>query len=111
MSGLCKYANAFGAAGTGAHALRDPIFGLAVVDIAATVVLALIVWQFVLKRRHNFFLVFFGLWAVGVALHLLFCVHTPITDIIDGTAGARTMEYLAHVNRFGPGPVYASTLD
>lgn len=89
MTLLCPYRNLFGAPGAGVHAAR--LFGLARNDLLATAAAAaLLTWSLsrwapewaprgALAPLRTLILVFLGLWALGFAAHLLFCVRTPLT--------------------------------
>jgi hypothetical protein len=70
---LCKYKDIFGRPREGAHAYR--IFDIAVVDVAATVVVA-----FLIARVFGF--VFWKslviLFILGIILHRMFCVGTTV---------------------------------
>jgi hypothetical protein len=73
---LCKYANLFGAPGTGAHSLR--IANTAVVDVVATALLAYVT-QLALQRagkQVNYWVILLTWIVVGEALHYIFCVPT-----------------------------------
>lgn len=86
---LCKYANAFGEPNTGVHSIR--IFNIAIVDVLATILLALIV-AIIIKyviRVNSYFLNIFiitlvFLFILGIILHRLFCVKTTIDKLIFG---------------------------
>lgn len=79
---LAKYKDALGKPHEGVHKPR--LGGLAVTDILATLVVAIILKLLIPKL--NVFLTFIGLWGVGIGLHLIFGVCTPITKFI--TRGA-----------------------
>lgn len=70
---LCRYKDIFGRPREGAHAYR--IFDIAVVDVAATVVVAFII-------ARVFGLVFWKslvvLFILGIILHRMFCVGTTV---------------------------------
>ena len=70
---LCKYKDIFGRPREGAHAYR--IFDIAVVDVAATVIVAFII-------ARVFGLVFWKslivLFIIGIILHRMFCVRTTV---------------------------------
>ena len=70
---LCKYKDIFGRPREGAHAYR--IFDIAVVDVAATVIVAFII-------ARVFGLVFWKslivLFIIGIILHRMFCVRTTL---------------------------------
>ncbi len=73
---LCKYANIFGAPGTGAHAYR--IANTAVVDVVATALLAYIT-QLALQRAGkevSYWWILLAWLVVGEVFHYAFCVPT-----------------------------------
>jgi hypothetical protein len=74
---LCKYKNMFGMPNEGAHSYR--IFDLAVVDIIATILLAVGISYF-----YNFSFVYTSLFLFisGIILHRLFCVRTTIDKLL-----------------------------
>lgn len=75
--GLCRYKDIFGRPKEGAHAYR--IFDIAVVDVAATVVVA-----FIIARVFDF--VFWKslvvLFIIGIISHRAFCVRTTVDKLI-----------------------------
>ena len=73
----CQYANMFGKPTTGAHAYR--IANIAVVDVAATVVLAWFV-AYVMKWSFGWTLV--GCFTLGIAAHRFFCVRTTVDRML-----------------------------
>lgn len=75
---LCRYKDALGVPGRGAHAWR--IGGVAAVDVILTVLAAgLITWiADWVDRPVNFWHVLGGLFVAGVILHRLFCVRTTV---------------------------------
>lgn len=85
---LCKYKDIFGAPNTGLHAYRLTLNGiessggkgLAFVDILFTLIGAVLL-SFYFKKIH-WFKIFIMLFILGIVLHLLFCVKTPITSFI-----------------------------
>lgn len=76
---LCKYRNIFGAPNTGVHSYR--IFGLAFTDLAITLAVAYLVH---LGMAYSFWKVSVVLVALGVVVHYLFCVRTPLTKLVFG---------------------------
>ena len=74
---LCDYKDIFGRPREGAHAYR--IFDIAVVDVAATVVVAFII-------ARVFGIVFWKslvvLFIVGVISHRAFCVRTTVDKLV-----------------------------
>lgn len=77
MNGLCKFSDIFGKPNEGIHSYR--LFNLAIVDIILTLVGAYFIYK---KIRKSLVVTFFALWGIGTILHLLFCVKTPITNLI-----------------------------
>lgn len=71
--GMCKYRDALGVPGQGLHAYR--FMGIAIVDLALTIVAAILIARFV---GWPFGYVLMGLLVLGVALHRLFCVRTTV---------------------------------
>ena len=71
--GLCRYKDIFGRPREGAHAYR--LFDIAVVDVAATVILA-----FVISRAFglSFWKSLVVLFIVGIISHRTFCVRTTV---------------------------------
>jgi len=76
----CPYKNIFGAPNTGVHAYR--IFDLAVVDILMTLLGAWLLARFFQVR---FWVMAIGLFALGIALHRIFCVQTTVDKFLFGT--------------------------
>jgi len=74
---LCHYKDIFGRPREGAHAYR--IFDIAVVDVAATVVVA-----YVIARAFGF--VFWkslvALFIIGIISHRAFCVRTTVDKLV-----------------------------
>lgn len=74
---LCKYKDIFERPREGAHAYR--IFDIAVVDVAATVIVAFII-------ARVFGLVFWKslivLFIIGIILHRMFCVGTTVDKFV-----------------------------
>lgn len=70
---LCRYKDIFGRPREGAHAYR--IFDIAVVDVAATVVVA-----FIIARIFGvaFWKSLVVLFLVGIISHRMFCVRTTV---------------------------------
>jgi len=70
---LCRYKDIFGRPREGAHAYR--LFDIAVVDVAATVLLA-----FVISRAFSlsFWKSLVALFIIGILAHRAFCVRTTV---------------------------------
>jgi len=79
MFGLCKYRNIFGRPGKGLHRFR--IFNIPVVDVALTFLLAKII-QKLLFPRHHYGVILFFCFILGIILHRVFCVKTPIDQFL-----------------------------
>lgn len=75
--GLCKYRNALGVPGTGAHSIR--IGNVAIVDIGLTLVGAYIISRI---ARTSFAWTTVGLFLLGIIMHRMFCVRTTIDKLI-----------------------------
>jgi hypothetical protein len=70
---LCQYKDIFGRPREGAHAYR--LFDIAVVDVAATVVLAFIIARFF---GLSFWKSLVACFLIGVISHRAFCVRTTV---------------------------------
>lgn len=79
-SPLCPYGKIFGKPGEGIHKHR--IFGLASVDLFATLLLAVIIGLW--KKWSIFKIVglFIALVIISVPIHRIFCVETTLTKKI-----------------------------
>ena len=75
--GLCRYRDIFGRPGEGAHAYR--IFNIAIVDVAATVVVAFLIARIF---RFAFWKSLVGLFLIGIITHRAFCVRTTIDTLV-----------------------------
>jgi hypothetical protein len=74
---LCKYRNALGVPGKGAHSIR--LADVAIVDVIMTLVGAYIIAYF---ERTSFAWTAAGLFLLGIILHRLFCVRTTIDKLL-----------------------------
>ena len=74
---LCQYKDIFGRPREGAHAYR--LFDIAVVDVAATVVVA-----FIIARLFglSFWKSLVACFLIGVISHRAFCVRTTVDKIL-----------------------------
>ena len=74
---LCEYKDIFGRPREGAHAYR--VFDIAVVDVAATIVVAY-AWS------RLFGVIFWkslvALFIIGIISHLMFCVRTTVDKLV-----------------------------
>ena len=66
---LCKYKDILGVPGEGVHSLR--VFGLAIVDVLATIAVAYVM-------KIPVWLAFL----IGIILHRMFCVRTTIDKLL-----------------------------
>jgi len=74
---LCHYKDLFGRPREGAHSYR--IFDIAVVDVAATVLLALVISRiFGLSLWKSLVVLFI----VGILSHRMFCVRTTVDKLV-----------------------------
>jgi hypothetical protein len=85
---LCKYKNVFGEPGTGLHSIR--IFNIAIIDVLATILLALFIHQLILEKILNIhyislWLVILLCFIVGIISHRIFCVRTTIDKLLFNT--------------------------
>jgi len=71
--GLCRYKDIFGRPREGAHAYR--IFDIAVVDVAATVIVAFVIAS---VFSVAFWKSLVGLFIAGIISHRVFCVRTTV---------------------------------
>jgi hypothetical protein len=74
---LCKYRNALGVPGKGAHSIR--LGGVAIVDVVMTLVGAYVIAHY---ARASFAWTAAGLFLLGIILHRLFCVRTTIDRLL-----------------------------
>jgi len=81
MNSLCKYRNALGVPGKGAHSVR--LGGVAIVDVIMTLVGAYIISYY---ARASFAWTAAGLFLLGIVLHRLFCVRTTVDKLLFPTA-------------------------
>lgn len=74
---LCEYKYIFGRPREGAHAYR--LFDIAVVDVAATVLLA-----FVISRAFSlsFWKSLVAFFIIGIIAHRAFCVRTTVDKLV-----------------------------
>lgn len=77
----CPYENILGKSNEGIHSYR--IFDLAAVDLAMTLMAAWLFSRYV--NTYSVLVNFILLWIIGIALHLMFCIKSPITNFITKT--------------------------
>lgn len=75
---LCKYKNMFGEVGTGAHSYR--VFNIAIVDVAVTIIIALLIK--LLFPNVSLIIVLLSLFIAGIIAHRLFCVETTVDKFL-----------------------------
>lgn len=73
---LCKYKNIFGEPGKGLHSYR--IFNIAIVDLLATLLLAIIIG---LITKKHVLIIFTILILISIPIHKLFCVDSTIQKL------------------------------
>jgi hypothetical protein len=74
---LCPYKYIFGKPGEGIHSYR--IFDIAIVDVIATIFGAYLIS---IVTKHNFKVVLFILFIIGIISHRLFCVRTTVDKLL-----------------------------
>ena len=74
---LCHYKDIFGRPREGAHAYR--LFDIAVVDVAATVLLALVISRIF---GLSFWKSLVVLFIIGIISHRAFCVRTTVDKLV-----------------------------
>ena len=81
---LCQYKDIFGRPREGAHAYR--VFDIAVVDVAATIVVA-----FVISRIFgiSFWKSLVAMFFIGIISHRVFCVRTTVDTWLFTTSDAK----------------------
>jgi len=77
---LCHYKNIFGKVGEGPHKYR--LFGFAIVDTVATLVLAYIIARY---TKQDIFPIFIALVLFSILVHRAFCVESTLTKLALGT--------------------------
>ena len=75
-SGLCKYRDMFGKPAEGVHQYR--LFGVAIIDVAMTVVFAVLIAYW---TRTPLWITLVVLFGAGIIAHRAFCVRTA-TDTL-----------------------------
>ena len=75
---LCSYKNALGFPGKGFHI---HLFGIAIFDVLATVLLAIGLW-YLLKDKVSFWLILVALMILAIFVHWIFCVDTTINRLL-----------------------------
>ena len=83
MIDLCKYKDIFGKPNTGLHKYR--IYNIAVIDVIATLLLAYIIQNFLLKKfnyKIEYIKLFTILVILSVLIHKIFCVNTTLTNFL-----------------------------
>jgi hypothetical protein len=78
---LCKYKNILGIPGKGLHSYR--ILNIPIFDVLLTFIGALIINYLFFKNKH-YWCSLILLFIIGIILHKIFCVKTPIDKFIFG---------------------------
>mgnify|MGYP003328893538 FL=1 len=78
MFNLCKYKDIIGAPGTGIHSIR--LFNIAIIDVLATIFLAILLKIFL--KKVNFLYILFFVFFLGILIHRMFCVKTTIDQLL-----------------------------
>jgi hypothetical protein len=76
---FCQYKDIFGKPNKGIHKYR--LFGLAIVDMIATVVGAYIIYIST-TYKYSFYQILFILVILGIISHKLFCVDTALNKML-----------------------------
>lgn len=77
---LCKYKNMFGAPRLGIHALRDPFFDTALIDVAVVVASAYVINKYFIN--YNFWYILIIIFIIGIISHRAFCVRTTVDKFL-----------------------------
>ncbi len=77
---LCKYKNMFGTPRLGNHALRDPFFDTAIIDVAMTIATAYIINMYF--TNYSFWYILIIIFIIGILSHRLFCVRTTVDKFL-----------------------------
>jgi len=74
---LCQYNNIFGKPNKGIHSHR--LFGFAIVDILATLILA-----YIISKYTSYKLIYCVIFTIllGIIIHKIFCVKTKLNYIL-----------------------------
>jgi len=81
MFGLDKYRNIFGKPNKGIHRFR--IFNIPIADVLLTFLLAKFI-QIVFFNKGNYLIILISTFILGIFMHILFGVKTPITKFLFG---------------------------
>lgn len=77
---LCKYKNILGEPGKGVHSIR--LFGVAIVDVLLTFLLAFVINYFIGGNFKMYLIVLIFSFSLGIILHEIFCVKTTIGKLL-----------------------------
>ena len=78
---FCKYKDILGKPDTGLHSYR--ICNIAVVDVLFTILLAKFIQYYILEE-YDFWNILICCFILGIILHRIFCVKTPIDKFLFG---------------------------
>lgn len=85
---MCQYSDIFGQPNKGVHSYRINLLGfnLALVDIIGTLIISVVIAYYMAPSNRieplHIFLYFIALWGLGILLHYLFCVDTPLVKYL-----------------------------
>lgn len=74
---LCRYKHVFGKEGEGFHSVR--LFDIAILDVIATLVVAVVIARLL---KWNVFWTILAAFVLGIFAHRIFCVNTIINKFI-----------------------------
>ena len=77
---LCKYKNMFGEPRLGNHALRDPFFDTAIIDVIITAAAAYAINMYF--TNYSFLYVLIIILMIGILAHRAFCVRTTVDKFL-----------------------------
>ena len=82
MFNLCKYKNILGKPNEGIRQ-KYRLFNISLLDVGATIILALIIHFFLLKEVE-FLAILISCFFAGILFHRFFCVRTTVDKFIFG---------------------------
>jgi len=76
---LCKYKDLFGKPNTGVHSIK--IYNIAIIDFIITFLVSYFIYIF-LNKKVNYWKLSISLLILGIFVHYLFCVTTPLNQFL-----------------------------
>lgn len=76
---FCKYKDSLGKPNIGVHAIRDPLFNLAIIDVIMTIIGGMIISHIM---DYSLTIILFLLFILGIILHRIFCVRTTVDKFL-----------------------------